>query len=186
MTLETENIAPVDAVAENPSAKDISVGSPKKAKMLEVDEGNKAVIEYVLVSEHARAPYVGSEKAAGADLCAAEDCIVPAGDRRLITTGLKIAIPEGYYGRIAPRSGLAVKHFIDTGAGVVDADYRGELKVLLFNFGKEDYEVKIGDRIAQVICEKIGHPVLKEVEQLSDTKRGSAGFGSTGVNNTNN
>ncbi|KAH7725055.1 DeoxyUTP pyrophosphatase [Aphelenchoides avenae] len=142
------------------------------------------VVEYVRASEHARAPLVGSEKAAGADLCAAEECSVPAGGRRLVSTGLRVAIPDGYYGRIAPRSGLAVKHFIDVGAGVVDADYRGELKVLLFNFGSEHFEIGIGDRVAQLICEKIAHPVLAEVECLSDTKRGSAGFGSTGVSGT--
>ncbi|KAH7715385.1 DeoxyUTP pyrophosphatase [Aphelenchoides avenae] len=137
------------------------------------------VVEYVRASEHACAPLVGSENAAGADLCAAEECFVPAGGRRLVSTGLRVAIPHGFYGRIAPRSGLAVKHFIDVGAGVVDADYRGELKVLLFNFGSEGFKIKIGDRIAQLICEQIAHPMLAEVECLSGTKRGPAGFGST-------
>lgn len=148
------------------------------------DDRGRATIEYVRASAHAHAPLFGSEMAAGADLCAAEECVVPAGGRRLVSTGLRIAIPEGYYGRIAPRSGLAVKHFIDVGAGVIDADYRGLLMVLLFNFGTEDFAISIGDRIAQLICEKIAHPVLSEVESLSDTRRGSDGFGSTGVGHT--
>lgn len=79
---------------------------------------------------------------------ALEDCVVKSKDKFLVKTGISIAIPEGFYGRVAPRSGLAVKKFIDVGAGVVDADYRGEVMVLLFNFGKEDFEVKKGERIA--------------------------------------
>ncbi|KAH7729676.1 deoxyuridine 5'-triphosphate nucleotidohydrolase [Aphelenchoides avenae] len=130
-------------------------------------EANKCVLEFVRLTEKASAPFLGSEKAAGADLCSAEDCLIPAGERRLVGTGLQLAIPEGHYGRVAPRSGLAVKHEIDVGAGVVDADYHGELKV------------KVGDRIVQLIYERISHPVLREVQEISETN----GFGSTGVNN---
>lgn len=79
--------------------------------------------------------------------------ISPRG-KALISTGISVQIPIGNYGRIAPRSGLAVKHFIDVGAGVVDADYRGEVRVLLFNFGEEEFKVSQGDRIAQLIIEK--------------------------------
>ena len=96
-------------------------------------------------------------------------------------TGISVAIPEGCYGRIAPRSGLAVKRFIDVGAGVIDADYRGEIGVVLFNHSDEDFVVKPGDRIAQLILEKIETPTVKEAEELPDTKRGTDGFGSTGV-----
>ena len=95
-------------------------------------------------------------------------------------TDLSIAVPEGTYGRVAPRSGLAVKHFLDVGAGVVDADYRGPLGVVLFNFGKEDYQVREGDRIAQLVLERIVTPDVLEVESLDDTQRGEGGFGSTG------
>lgn len=87
-------------------------------------------------------PKKGSEFAAGYDLHALESVIVPAKGKALISTGLAMAIPYGNYGRIAPRSGLAVKHMIDVGAGVIDTDYRGEVKVLLFNFGEKDFEVK--------------------------------------------
>jgi len=83
-------------------------------------------------------------------------------------------------GRIAPRSGLASKHFIDTGAGVIDADYRGQVKVLLFNHGASDFEVKEGDRIAQLVLEKICTPDVQEVEELEESVRGAGGFGSTG------
>ena len=91
----------------------------------------------------------GSEHAAGYDLMALDDsAIVPAKGKALISTGISMAIPIGNYGRIAPRSGLAAKNFIDVGAGVIDADYRGEVKVLLFNFGDTDFKISAGDRIA--------------------------------------
>lgn len=83
-------------------------------------------------------------------------------------------------GRVAPRSGLASKNFIDTGAGVIDADYRGSLKVLLFNHAETDYEVKEGDRIAQLVLERIYNPEVAEVEELEESVRGAGGFGSTG------
>lgn len=84
-------------------------------------------------------------------------------------------------GRIAPRSGLAVKHFIDTGAGVIDSDYRGEVKVLLFNHSEVDFEVKEGDRIAQLVIERIYTPEVVVVEELEESVRGAGGFGSTGT-----
>ena len=90
----------------------------------------------------------GTPFAAGYDLFASSDCVVPAKGKFLVPTGIQMAIPHGNYGRVAPRSGLAVKKHIDVGAGVVDSDYRGEVFVLLFNFGNEDFEVKTGDRIA--------------------------------------
>ncbi len=85
-------------------------------------------------------------------------------------------------GRIAPRSGLASKHFIDTGAGVIDADYRGPVKVLLFNHNEADFEVKEGDRVAQLIVERIYTPEVLEVQELEASVRGAGGFGSTGTN----
>lgn len=83
-------------------------------------------------------------------------------------------------GRIAPRSGLAAKHMIDTGAGVIDADYRGQVRVLLFNHGETDFEVKEGDRVAQLILERIYTPEIQVVEELEESVRGAGGFGSTG------
>ena len=99
----------------------------------------------------------------------------------MVKTDLSIACPPGTYARIAPRSGLAVKKGIDCGAGVVDADYRGNVGVVLFNFGTEDFVVEVGDRIAQLILEKINMAPVVEVEELTETERGAGGFGSTGV-----
>jgi dUTP pyrophosphatase len=140
----------------------------------------------------------------------AENTVVPAKGKALIATDLSIACPPGTYGRVAPRSGLgiplscllypgsppysrpykyslyvstnslAVKNFIDTGAGVVDEDYRGPLKVLLFNHSDVDFQVSEGDRIAQLVLEKIYTPPVIEVASLSETERGVGGFGSTG------
>ena len=101
--------------------------------------------------------------------------------RALIHTEIAIAVPEGYYGRIAPRSGLALQCGIDVGGGVIDADYRGEVGVILFNHSDEDYHVKQGDRIAQLILEKIICPAIEQVDQLDETQRQTGGFGSTGI-----
>ena len=100
-------------------------------------------------------------------------------------TGLSISFPAGLYARIAPRSGLALKKFIDVGAGVVDADYRGEVGVVLFNHGDQDFQVKMGDRIAQLILERIDTPPVEEVSGLGETVRGTSGFGSTGMQSGN-
>eukprot|EP00951_Prasinocladus_malaysianus_P024173 scaffold207938_cov39-Prasinocladus_malaysianus.AAC.1 len=107
--------------------------------------------------------------------------MVPARGKAMIKTGISIAIPPGTYARVAPRSGLAWKHSIDTGAGVVDEDYRGEVNVILFNFSDNDFPVKQGDRIAQLILERICTPEVEEVQDLDNTSRGGGGFGSTGV-----
>ncbi|PGH16060.1 deoxyuridine 5'-triphosphate nucleotidohydrolase [Helicocarpus griseus UAMH5409] len=128
----------------------------------------------------ARAPTRGSAFAAGYDLYCAKGIVIPSKGKALVDTGLAIAVPEGTYGRIAPRSGLAAKHFIDTGAGVIDADYRGEVKVLLFNFSDVDFTINEGDRIAQLVLERIYTPDVVEVEQLEESVRGAGGFGSTG------
>ena len=110
------------------------------------------------------------------------EAVVPARGKACIQTGIAMAIPEGNYGRIAPRSGLAAKHFIDVGAGVIDADYRGEVKVLLFNHGEDDFVIQPADRIAQLIIEKYTPSEIVEVDgKLDDTLRGDGGFGSTGV-----
>ena len=131
--------------------------------------------------EHAVVPSRGSEFAAGYDLSSAVDCVVPAGERSMVSTGISIQIPEGTYGRVAPRSGLAFKYGIDVLAGVIDFDYTGEVKVILFNTGSRDFIIKKGDRIAQLVLEKIATPDVAVVLELADTQRGAGGFGSTGV-----
>lgn len=132
------------------------------------------------LSQNATTPTRGSAFAAGYDLYASKDTTVPAHGKVLVSTDISIACPEGTYGRIAPRSGLASKHFIDTGAGVIDADYRGEVKVLLFNHAPDDFSVKHGDRVAQLVLERIYTPEIVEVADLEESVRGAGGFGSTG------
>lgn len=139
------------------------------------------VLRVKKLSEHAVIPTRGSAGAAGYDLSSAYDYTVPARGKELVKTDLSIAIPEGTYARIAPRSGLAWKNFIDTGAGVVDYDYRGNVGVILFNHSDSDFVVRKGDRVAQLILERILTPEVVEVEDLEATDRGAGGFGSTGV-----
>ncbi|KAH0834805.1 dUTPase-like protein, partial [Lanmaoa asiatica] len=126
-------------------------------------------------------PVRGSPGAAGYDLYAAEDTVVPAHGHALISTGLSMKIPPGHYGRVAPRSGLAVKKKLTTGAGVIDSDFRGEVKILLFNLSGEEFIAKAGERVAQLILEKISTPPVREVKSLDETKRADKGFGSTGT-----
>lgn len=133
-----------------------------------------------LLTSTAKAPERKSEQAAGYDLYLDEDITIFPDERKLVKTGIALAIPEGYYGRIAPRSGLAVKKYIDIGAGVIDSDYRGEVKVLLVYSGKEILSLKRGERVAQLILEKITLPEIEIVSTLNDTVRGKNGFGSTG------
>lgn len=118
---------------------------------------------------------------AGYDLSACVAMDVAPGDYRVVPTGLAIAVPEGTYGRVAPRSGLAAKRGITTGAGVVDSSYRGEVGVVLFNHGSEAFRIEVGDRIAQLILEKIETLPVVEVDELDSTHRGEGGFGSTGI-----
>ncbi|GAB7356678.1 hypothetical protein MBLNU459_g7391t1 [Dothideomycetes sp. NU459] len=141
-------------------------------------------LQIKLLSPSARAPTRGSAFAAGYDLYASQATTIPARGKAIVETDISIAVPEGTYGRVAPRSGLAAKHSIDTGAGVIDADYRGPLKVLLFNLGEQDFAVAAGDRVAQLIIERIYTPEVVVVEQLPDSVRGAGGFGSTGGFNT--
>ncbi|MDX6578256.1 MAG: dUTP pyrophosphatase [Blastocatellia bacterium] len=125
-------------------------------------------------------PTRGSLSAAGLDLSSIEAIRLQPGERRLIRTGLAVAIPEGFYGRLAPRSGLATKKGIDLMAGVIDADYRGEIGCLLYNAGDEQIDLPAQTKICQLIIEKIITPAAVWVDGLSQTSRGSGGFGSTG------
>jgi len=133
------------------------------------------------LSSNATLPTKGSEFAAGYDLYSAVNIEVPARGTALISTDLAIGIPWGCYARIAPRSGLALKHSIDVGAGVCDWDYRSTYGVILFNHSDTPFSVVKGDRIAQLILELIiPDAQVVEVDNLPETKRGVGGFGSTG------
>ena len=117
---------------------------------------------------------------AGADLKASEPTIIQAKGKTLVSTGLRIELPEGHVGLIWPRSGLAVKHSIDCGAGVIDANYRGEIKVLLFNHSNENFNIERGDRVAQLLVQKVESINFLAVDILEETERNEGGFGSTG------
>ncbi|PIN06967.1 dUTPase [Handroanthus impetiginosus] len=185
---KTTSVAAIMAqAAENPNhGVQIEELSPKVRKIDHngvSGDKNKGATEFLRVkklSEKAILPSRASPLSAGYDLSSAAETGVPARGKALIPTDLSIAIPEGTYARIAPRSGLAWKHSIDVGAGVIDADYRGPIGVILFNYSDVDFEVKPGDRIAQLIIEKIMTPEVTEVDDLDSTTRGSGGFGSTG------
>ena len=120
--------------------------------------------------------------AAGMDVRAAESKTLHVGETVLVATGFSIAIPEGYEAQIRPRSGLALKHGITllNSPGTIDHDYRGEVKIILTNLGREPFEVQRGDRIAQMVIAKVERPRLDEVTELDETPRGAGGFGSTG------
>ena len=140
------------------------------------------VLKVKKLSEFATIPKRGSPYAAGFDLSSAYDVDIPPCGKALVKTDISISIPPNTYARIAPRSGLALKNFIDVGAGVVDYDYRGNVGVILFNHSQDDYFcVERGDRIAQLILEKISMADVVEVDELDETARADGGFGSTGV-----
>eukprot|EP00090_Calanus_glacialis_P007743 TRINITY_DN1619_c0_g1_i1.p1 TRINITY_DN1619_c0_g1~~TRINITY_DN1619_c0_g1_i1.p1 ORF type:complete len:173 (-),score=60.10 TRINITY_DN1619_c0_g1_i1:136-609(-) len=154
-----------------------SVTSPVKKQMKSMD-----LLQVAKLSEHATIPTRGSASAAGYDLYSAEDVTIPANGKGLVKTDIQIRVPHGTYGRVAPRSGLAWKQHIDIGAGVIDEDYRGNVGVVMFNHAGTEFAVKKGDRVAQLICEKIAYPEIEVLDTLDETVRGEGGFGSTGTN----
>ena len=143
------------------------------------NDNESHVLRVQILRTGAQAPQRQSPGAAGYDLYACESNSVPPDGWALVDTGIAVAVPQGTYGRVAPRSSLAVRG-IQVGAGVVDADYRGSIKVLLFNHGSDSMEVRAGDRIAQLVLERVSTPEVSVVASLDGSDRGSAGFGSTG------
>ena len=125
-------------------------------------------------------PTCATPKSVGLDLYSPTSVLIPAHDKILIDMGIAFQIPMGYYGRIAPRSGLAIHHHIHVGAGVVDPDYTGSIHVLLMNFRSQDHVIEKNYRIAQMILEKVAYPIICELPQMLSTERGANGFGSTG------
>jgi dUTP pyrophosphatase len=125
-------------------------------------------------------PKRGSALAAGLDVCSIDDLSIAPKQRVMARTGLAVAIPQGFYGRVAPRSGLAAKNGLDVLAGVIDSDYRGEVCCLLYNTGDETIKLPAGSKICQLIVEQIITPEAEWVMDLDETARGAGGFGSTG------
>jgi len=138
------------------------------------------MIQVKLLTKNSKSPTRNTPTDAGLDLYSSEASLVRARGWKAISAGISISIPDGYYARIAPRSGLAYKHGLDVFAGVVDSGYRGEIKVIIYNAGEKDYLINQGDKIAQLIIEKCYLWEVKVVDELNDSDRGERGFGSSG------
>jgi len=130
-------------------------------------------------------PHYQTEHAAGVDLHAAIDgsTVIEPGAWALVPTGIAVAIPEGYEGQVRPRSGLSLRHGVGmlNGPGTIDADYRGEIGVILFNFSDKPFPIERGDRIAQLVFARVAKASFRTVDALNETRRGSGGFGHTGT-----
>jgi dUTP pyrophosphatase len=130
-------------------------------------------------------PQYMTEGSSGMDLFAslAQEVTLVPGERKLIPAGISVAIPEGFEGQVRPRSGLAIQKGIGivNGPGTIDADYRGEIGVLLINFGREPFTIRNGDRIAQMVISQVTRVTLEEVDDLPPTRRQGGGFGHTGI-----
>jgi dUTP pyrophosphatase len=137
-------------------------------------------LRFKQLDERATLPTRGSVHSAGLDLYSIESLLIEPGQRATAHTGLAVAIPIGFYGRIAPRSGLAAKNGLDVLAGVIDSDYRGEVGCLLYNTGSEPIELAAKSKVCQLILEKIITPTPEWASDLDETARGAGGFGSTG------
>jgi dUTP diphosphatase len=140
----------------------------------------KDILRFKQLDPRAVLPQRGSARAAGLDVCSVEDLEIGPKQRIAARTGLAVAIPPGFYGRIAPRSGLAAKNGLDVLAGVIDSDYRGEVRCLLYNTSDETIILLAGNKICQLIVEQIITPEPMWATDLDETARGAGGFGSTG------
>jgi dUTP pyrophosphatase len=138
------------------------------------------VLSFKRLNPRATLPKRGSSSAAGLDIYSIETISIAPKQRLMVRTGLAVAIPEGFYGRLAPRSGLATKQGLDVLAGVIDSDYRGEVCCLLYNTGDETVHLPEESKICQLIVERIILPAPTWVNDLDETHRGGGGFGSTG------
>lgn len=138
------------------------------------------MIQVKLLTENSKAPTRNTPTDAGLDLYASEEVLINGREWKAISAGISISIPDGYYARIAPRSGLAYKYGLDVFAGVVDSGYRGEIKVIIYNAGEKNYLINAGDKIAQLIIEKCYLWNTLIVDELNESSRGERGFGSSG------
>lgn len=142
---------------------------------------NKIKVKVKKLHQDAIIPQYAHQGDAGMDLYSVENLIIKAGERALVPTGLSIELPAGHVALVWDKSGLAAKNGIKTMAGVIEYTYRGEYKIVMFNTSKEDFEIKKGQKIAQLLIQPIMTADVEEVKELSDTNRGSGGFGSTGL-----
>jgi dUTP pyrophosphatase len=150
---------------------------------LDTPESPADIVVRVVLRQGVNLPAYKTRHSSGLDLEAAEDGVIPPGERRLVSTGLFLEIPEGYEAQVRPRSGLALKYGVGmlNSPGTIDSDYRGEVLALLCNFSGEPFYYTKGDRIAQIVFAKVARAALTVSTVLSDSERGSGGFGSTGI-----
>ena len=144
---------------------------------------NKIPIKVKKLKKNAIVPSYAHPGDAAMDLFSSEDCVIRAGERRLVSTGIAMELPEGYFSSIRGKSGLAAKKGIDILGGVIEYTYRGDYGVVMLNTGKEDFEVFAGDKIAQVVIAPVATVEVEEVEELSNSVRGEGAWGSTGGSN---
>jgi len=159
---------------------DYAVGMVDALPGVEEADGGLSV---KLLDPDSKLPTRESEHAAGLDLSSVDSVRIEPWSKAAVRTGIAVALPRGTYGRIAPRSGLAAKHSIMINAGVVDPDYRGELLVLMHNLSHTPFVIESGDRIAQLVLERVSYPNANQCKYLPKTERGNKGLGSTGVKN---
>ena len=139
------------------------------------------IIKFQKILAEAIIPYYAHPGDAGMDIFSAEESIIKAGERKNVRTGLKMELPEGFVGLVWDKSGLALKNGIKTMAGVIDSNYRGEIEIVLVNLSGQDYKVEKGQKIAQMLIQKVEQAEIEEAQKLSETKRNEGGFGSTGL-----
>ena len=183
MSEETITIHP-DATARMQLLEQSSGGSiqPSKQFMNEYNSyAGRSDVKVKRLTETATVPTKANNLDAGWDLYSTENLLIEPRQRSIVKTGISLHIPERYVGLIWPRSGMAVKYGVDVFAGVIDAGYRGEIGVCLFNSSDKDFYIKEGDRIAQILFQKVSQHKLVEVSDLDDSDRGEKGFGSSGV-----
>lgn len=138
-------------------------------------------VKFQKISEDAIAPCYGHSGDAGLDIFSVEDVVLKSGERKRIRTGIRMELPEDYAGLVWDKSGIAFNEGIKTMGGVVDSGYRGEILVVLVNLGKNSYEIKRGQKIAQLLIQKIEEAEIEIADSISETSRGEDGFGSTGL-----
>lgn len=177
-----ENTGTTNIVISNPDGTEPKIISSGYVSLSAVYV-NPYRVDFVQLDLEAKLPFYGSKEAACGDLYSVKDMVIPPGKVSMIPTGLQVAyIPEGYKLEIYDRSGMGAKGImVANGVGQIDSDYRGELKVLLYNTNDVDFVVSVGDRIAQVAVEEVIKMPFSFVEKVESTERGSGGFGSTGV-----
>ncbi len=144
---------------------------------------NKVILRVKREGEDIPLPSYITDGSSGLDLRSAEDVVIPPGEWRAVSTGIRISLPSGYEAQVRPRSGLALKHGVTVlnAPGTIDSDYRGIIKVILINHGKKAFWIRRGDRIAQMVITRVEQVEVEEVEILDETSRGEGGFGHTGL-----